>query len=92
MAFNANEFPVDIPAHVLPILELCRFAAMAQSAVSSLYDLANIDPAFRDRLRDAVPSLSELADSHGGDQVAAALWVAIDLLERYDMQPPKGRA
>lgn len=91
MAFNANEFPVDIPAHVLPILELCRYASLAHAAVSELYDLAGVDPYFKDRIHGASPTLPELKDRNGGIQVAAALWVAIDLLERYDQQPA-GRA
>lgn len=92
MAYNANNFPIDIPAHVLPILELCRFASLAQAAVSGLYDTANILPDFKERMQLAAPAIAEVADSHGGNQVAAALWVAIDLLERYEAQPILGGA
>lgn len=87
MDIQPKGFPVDIHAHVLPILELCRFASMADSAVCGLYALADVAPEFKKQMNNAAPSLAELADSRGGDQVAGALWVALRLLELYVSQP-----
>jgi len=92
MQVNRNEIPVDVHAHVLPILEVCRFASMAYSAVGDLYDLAQFNPSFKRQMQDAASGLSELNDSRIGDQVAAALWVAIDLLERYESRSSSGGA
>ncbi len=91
MPVNPNQFPVDVHAHVLPILEVCRFASMAQGAVSDLYDLAQFNPTFKRQMQDAASHLSELNDTRIGEQVAAALLVAIDLLERYEGRPSSGR-
>ena len=84
--------PVDITAHVLPLLELCRYASMASSAVGGLYTLAHVDQDFRKRMNNAAPLLCELADSSPGELVAGALWVAVDLLAKYENQPFGGRA
>lgn len=92
MAYNANEFPVDLTAHVLPIMELCRFASMSCSAVQALHGMGQLSPDLKRQLETYAPYLSELAESDVGDRIGAALWVAIDLLERYNGQPSKGRA
>lgn len=84
--------PLDITTHVLPLLELCRYAAMASSAVTGLCALADVDPDFKKRMNHAAPLFRELADGCPGDLVAGALWVAMDLLLKYENQPISGGA
>jgi hypothetical protein len=92
MTTTTNPRPIDITAHVLPLLELCRYASMASSAVTGLQAMAGVMPEFRKQVNNAAPYLSELADSQAGDLVAGVLWVAIDLLSQYENQPSTGEA
>lgn len=83
MADNTKPLQVDLHAHVLPLLDLCRYAAMASTAFEGLADTAHVLPDFGRRMHHAAPDFCELADYGGGAMVAGGLWVAMDLLRVY---------
>lgn len=79
---------IDLDAHGLPILELCRYAGLAASATTSLLTVGVLKPEFGKSIENTTANLPELRDMSGGDVIAAAaLHVAIDLPRRYMAQP-----
>lgn len=74
---------MDVSTHILPLLELCRYAALASFAVDGLHNQGKADHSFKSR---SSPYIAELLDSHPGQTISEALWVAMDLLEKYERQ------
>lgn len=87
MAANPQPMHVDVHVHILPLLELCHYAAMASTAMSGLANLAGLRPDLARELHAAAPDFSELADSDGGTLAARGISIAIDLLRYYDEMP-----
>lgn len=83
MAEQTQTLHVDLHVHVLPLLDLCRYAAMASTLVEGVYDMAGVNADFDRLLSRAAPAMGELADYGGGAMVAGGLAVAMDLLREY---------
>lgn len=84
---DSQPLTVDLHAHILPLLDLCRYAAMASAAFEGLKDTARVRPDFGQQLRDAAPDFPELADYGGGVMVSGGLLVAMELLHQYADTP-----
>ena len=87
MSENTKPLNIDMHCHILPLLDLCRYASMASCALTAIADLARSRPDFRRHLDDASSDLAELADYGGGATAASGIWIAMDLLRHYDEIP-----
>ena len=74
---------MEVSTHIMPLLELCRYAALASFSVDGLHNQGKADASFKSRSN---PYLAELLDSHPGQTISEVLWVAMDLLEKYEKQ------
>lgn len=85
MATRSESFAVDIECHVVPLLELCRFASAASATLNDIQQTASIHPPLATQLR-SITTLNEPSTIHAGEMVASALFVALDLLDCFVRQ------
>lgn len=86
MAEQPERMHIDMHAHILPLLDLCRYAAMASSAFEDLTKAGGVLPDFKRQLHAETSSLMELSDYGGGNVVAAGVWIAMEFLREYESQ------
>lgn len=79
---NGTTTVIDVDCHVLPILRLAHFAAQAGAVLHEVNGLTTVLPEFRATVDAHLPGINAIDPANPCEIIGAALWTAIDLLER----------